>query len=139
MSQLGTAARCYRYLTIGCASFPLLSSLAIAGGAELSTPFCPIRHWLGAICPSCGLTRSFRSLARGQIGLAIDYHLFGPIIFVGLAIAIAHCLRELHSGYRVHTYYLQWLTQPSAVLMAIGSFCGYYLLRLSQIIPTTHL
>jgi hypothetical protein len=131
--------RAYRYLAIGLCSFPLITSLAISWGAELHTPSCPIRHWLGVICPSCGLTRSFVALASGRIDLALDYHLFGPIIFVGLAIAIGHCLYELKYGQPIRSFYSAWLTRPPVVLSLLGSFCGYYLLRLLQIIPTTQL
>jgi hypothetical protein len=139
MALLSRMVRSYRYLAIGVCSFPLMISLAISWGAEVHTPLCPIRLWLGVICPSCGLTRSFVAMARGRIDLAVDYHLFGPIIFVGLAIAIGHCLYELKCGHQIHTFYRAWVTRPPVALSLICSFCGYYLLRLIQIIPTTHL
>jgi hypothetical protein len=129
----------YRYLTIGLCSFPLITSLAISRGAEFHTPPCPIRQCWGVICPSCGLTRSFVALASGRIDRSLEYHLFGPIIFVGLAIALGHYLYELKCGHPIRSFARAWLNRPPVALSLLCSFCGYYLLRLLQIIPITQL
>lgn len=45
-------------------------------------------HWLaGKPCPFCGLTRSLSFLARGQWGVAVDFHPLGPLVFAALWVA----------------------------------------------------
>lgn len=139
MRTLSKSDRWYRYLTIGIYSFPLVTSFAITKGTKIVTPSCPIRHWLGIICPSCGLTRSFRSLADGDFSRSIDYHLFGPIVFIGLGIVSIHCLRELKQRSHLPICFSRYLTRLPVQIGVLISFYSYYLLRLSNIIPTTHL
>jgi Protein of unknown function (DUF2752) len=139
MKQLSRRGRFYRYGAIGVCSFPLVTSFRIAGGSPLGTFSCPIRYWCGAICPSCGLTRSFVALARGNLGQSIDYHAFGPLLFAGLTIALVHCLWELRCDRHLNFFYVRWLTKFPIQISIIVSFLGYYLLRLGQIIPTVHL
>ena len=43
----------------------------------LPLPRCLIQAFLGFPSPSCGLTRSIRALALGNIGLSLWYHLYG--------------------------------------------------------------
>ena len=39
-------------------------------------------------CPGCGLTRSFVATAHLRLGEAFALHLFGPVLFLGLAVAV---------------------------------------------------
>jgi len=43
---------------------------------------CVSRRILGISCPGCGLTRSFVALAHGNIRMAIEANVMGPILFV---------------------------------------------------------
>ncbi|MCY7368057.1 MAG: DUF2752 domain-containing protein [Chamaesiphon sp.] len=101
--------------------------------------FCPIRHWTGVICPSCGMTRSFMAIARGDWHSAIDYHLFGPLLFVGFGLTIVHIIWELSIDRNLQVFYVQWLKRRDFQLALLISFLGYYLLRLTQIIPSHHI
>lgn len=139
MKRLSRSEQFYRHLTIGICGFSLATSLAISPGNRLDTPSCLIRHWLGVISPSCGLTRSLISFAHGDLGRAIEYHLFGPLILIGFAIAMIQCLWELHCEDRLSHDYRRWLNYPPAQIILVASFFGYYLLRLSHILPTAHL
>ena len=47
---------------------------------------CFIKHFTGLDCPSCGLTRSFASLAHGEFKQSIDYHPFGVLLYPGILI-----------------------------------------------------
>jgi Protein of unknown function (DUF2752) len=136
---LSRAERWHHYGVIGVCSFPLATSFRIAGGIPIGSISCPIRHWLGVICPSCGLTRSFVALARGDLGQSIDYHAFGPLLFAGLTVTLVHCLWELWRERHLNVFYGRWPTNRLLQASIIASFMGYYLLRLAQVIPTVHL
>ncbi len=45
---------------------------------------CPLRHATGVPCPTCFLTRSVSASLTGNLGEALEYHLFGPPIAVFL-------------------------------------------------------
>jgi len=46
---------------------------------------CTMRRTTGVACPGCGMTRSFVSLAHGQLAAAWSYHPAGPLLFVLVA------------------------------------------------------
>jgi hypothetical protein len=130
-------AQFWRYFGLGICVTPLIGSWFYAGGYRIGFVFCPLRHWLGIICPSCGMTRSFVAIVRGDWRQAIDYHLFGPLLFICLGLTVAHWIWELRSGHHHQTFYLSWMiNQRIQSAMAIG-FLGYYLLRLNSIIPAS--
>ncbi|AFY91942.1 Protein of unknown function (DUF2752) [Chamaesiphon minutus PCC 6605] len=124
---------------LGICAAPLISSCFYAAGYRISSIFCPLRHWFGLICPSCGMTRSFVALVRGDWRQAIDYHLFGPLLFICLGVILAHGIWELKSGCHQQAFYLKWLTNPHLQTAIALAFSGYYLLRLNSIILTTAL
>jgi Protein of unknown function (DUF2752) len=137
--RLSRSAKLRRYYGLGICAMPLIASCFYAAGYRIHAIFCPLRHWLGFICPSCGMTRSFVAIVRGDWRQAIDYHLFGPLLFGCLGLMLVHWIWELKSGYHHHTFYLKWLTN-SHLQMAISiAFSIYYLLRLNSIIVTTAL
>jgi len=59
---------------------------------------CASRSWFGMECPGCGLTRSFVSLAAGDLVSSIRYHRLGWLLFLSVAFQIPYrifSLREL--------------------------------------------
>ncbi|MDE3033986.1 MAG: DUF2752 domain-containing protein [Acidobacteriota bacterium] len=38
---------------------------------------CLFHRWTGLPCPTCGMTRSWSALLRGQMSLSIHYHALG--------------------------------------------------------------
>ena len=43
---------------------------------------CVVHRATGVPCPGCGLTRSFVATAHGDLGGALGFHAFGPLLFV---------------------------------------------------------
>jgi Protein of unknown function (DUF2752) len=139
VNKLSPSAQFGRYVGIGICTTPLISSFFYAAGYRIGAIFCPLRHWLGMICPSCGMTRSFVALVRGDFQQAIDYHLFGPLLFSCLGLLLVHWLWELKLGHHYQTFYLNWLTNARIQTTFAIAFIAYYLLRLNSIIVTTAL
>ena len=137
--QLSRKSRILRYGIIGCCTVPIVESWFYTNGHRLNFIFCPVRHWAGVICPSCGMTRSFMAIARGDWHSAIDYHLFGPLLFTGFGLAIVQAILELSINHRLQVFYIRWLKRRNFQLAILVSFLGYYLLRLTQVIPSHHI
>jgi hypothetical protein len=57
---------------------------------------CLFRRTVGLPCPSCGLTRAFLSLARGELGTAFAFHPFAPLL------ALEAAFLWLLWGWRAH-------------------------------------
>jgi hypothetical protein len=136
--RLSRKSRILRCGIIGFCAIPLIGSWLYANGYHISFIFCPVRHWTGVICPSCGMTRSFMAIARGDWHSAIDYHLFGPLLFIGFGLAVVQAIWELSVDRRLQVFYIQWLKRRDFQLVTFIMFIGYYLLRLTQIIPSHH-
>lgn len=85
------------------------------------------------------MTRSFMAIARGDFGSAIDYHLFGPLLFASFGLVIVHAVWELLIGHNLQIFYVNWLKRRDFQLVILISFIGYYLLRLTQAIPSHHI
>lgn len=59
-------------------------------------PFhCFLNHTFGIRCAFCGMTRSFTSLAHGQLNQAINFHPLGPVLFALTAFQIPYRLWAL--------------------------------------------
>ncbi|WP_186479371.1 DUF2752 domain-containing protein [Synechococcus sp. NOUM97013] len=70
----------------GLASLALLALLWLRSkGWPLPLPGCPWRAWTGIPCPTCFLTRSVMASLHGDLGEALELHVFGPPSVVGLA------------------------------------------------------
>jgi hypothetical protein len=52
-----------------------------APGDESVRTLCALRLLTGIPCPSCGLTRSFCSIGRGEPVAAVEFHALGPVVF----------------------------------------------------------
>ena len=50
---------------------------------------CLFRRITGHPCPGCGLTRSFVAMADLRLGEAFAHHVFGPLVFLGLLVAVS--------------------------------------------------
>ncbi len=85
------------------------------------------------------MTRSFVSIVRGDWKQAIDYHLFGPLLFIYLGTLVIHWSWELSSGNYQQTFHLNWLHSRHIQITIVVVFIGYYLLRLNSIVPNSHL
>jgi hypothetical protein len=77
----------------------LLSALlAVRGSTRVMVPrwnftvpeLCMSRRLLGIACPGCGLTRSFISLAHGDVAAAWSYNPAGLVLFAMLAFQVPY-------------------------------------------------
>lgn len=55
-------------------------------GALPGPDLCLFHRLSGVACPSCGLTRAFAALARGEIRQALRYHPLAPILLAEVAL-----------------------------------------------------
>jgi hypothetical protein len=74
------------------------------------------------------------AIARGDLEQALSYHLFGPVLFFLLLAATLHVLCELVSSRRIETVYSRALLSPKVQFLLIGSFLGYYGIRLQGLL-----
>ena len=133
---LSPRARLARWGFLGFASAPIWG--AYAYNREYHLPFgrCLLRDLTGIPCPTCGMTRSFMAVARGDLGQAIDYHLFGPALFLLLLVAVLHLSCELASNRPIATFYSRALLNSRLQLLLIASFLGYYGIRLEGLLQS---
>ena len=76
----------WRQRRLGLASLAVLLVLTLrARGVPLLLPGCPWRALTGVPCPTCFLTRSALATLKGDLGEALELHLFGPPLVTGLA------------------------------------------------------
>lgn len=104
------------WLAISAGVILLACVLRVEGGERVILPLinrplpetCWSRTWLQLPCPGCGLTRSFISLAHGDIGAAWNYNPAGPYLFFLILLQapyrawqlwrIARGMGEMHLG-----------------------------------------
>jgi hypothetical protein len=60
----------------------------------LPLPVCVLKEVTGVSCLTCGLTRSLQAASHGHIAAALRFHLLGPFLIAGLAVALMTCAVE---------------------------------------------
>ena len=100
----------------------------------LPLPRCLIQALLGFSSPSCGLTRSIRALAHGNIGLSLWYHLFGiPIaaltFLAGVTGALALCTQPFAETLKARFW--MPLVKRKTMVGSLALFFAYYATRLA--------
>ena len=71
-----------RKLTITLLALAALSFLFQARTLEAMPRACLWLLFTGLPCPFCGLCRSLCAFAHGYLSLSVDYHPFGPLIYI---------------------------------------------------------
>lgn len=113
------------------ASSPLIGAYLYNQGYRLPFLTCPLRHFTGIPCPTCGMTRSFMAIARRDWQQAIEHHLFGPLLFIAFLIAVLHFSLELwHDRPIKRAFYLDWLRCKWVRTSLAIAYGVYYILRL---------
>jgi hypothetical protein len=125
-----SAFRLQRWGYLSLVALPLAVSLLNRWGVQLSLWGCPLLKWIGVPCMAWGMTRSFKATARGDLSQAFDFHLFGPLLFLGFVIAGLHWSIELYQGKSLQTFYQPWLKQQKFWLFGFLIITGYHLTRL---------
>lgn len=92
-------------------------------GVHLPGIICPFRSITGVPCPTCHLTRSAMASLRGDLGLALHHHLFGPPLVAWLGWAAWRSLRQRRLA----------LPLPSsrAMIVALVLLLAYWVLRVA--------
>ncbi|AFY61716.1 DUF2752 domain-containing protein [Synechococcus sp. PCC 6312] len=104
-----------RWGFLGLATFPIAGAVILNFGLQPGFTICPMLNWTGIPCPSCGLSRSFMALVRGDLHQALSFHLFGPlffITFIGIAVCmgleLSHNRKLIKTPFRRFTYFATW-------------------------------
>ena len=131
-----------RWIGLGISLAPIIGAFLYNLGLRLTPAKCLFQQMFGFPAPTCGMTRAFMALARGDWQQAIQYHLFAPVLFclcviiavlMPAELAIGHRLSALDAGMR----------QLGGLAIALVLFFSYYGLRLyarySTGIPPFHL
>ncbi|MBW4487781.1 MAG: DUF2752 domain-containing protein [Trichocoleus desertorum ATA4-8-CV12] len=127
---LSRQGRLIRWGVLGLCAAPIAGAYWYSQGYRLPFLGCPIRHLTGIPCPTCGMTRSFMAIAQGDWNQALVHHLFGPVLFVSLAIAAVHLLAELVVGRRITTGYSALISQRQVHYLGLAMFLSYHIWRL---------
>lgn len=110
--------------------FPLIGTYFYNQGYKVPFLVCPLRHWTGIPCPTCGMTRSFIAIARGDLTEAVTQHLFGPILFAGFLLAAVHIVLELLTRHRITLFYCRLLKLRKLQVLGLLLVLSYHALRL---------
>lgn len=109
---------------------PLMGAFVYNQGLRVPGVRCFFQATFGVPSPGCGMTRSFMAIARGDLAQAFAYHLFGPLLFVGFAIAVGHATTELLLGRSLTAPYLKLGQKPWFWVGLAVAVLAYYALRL---------
>lgn len=126
---LTQAQRQQRWGSLSLVTMPMLGAYIYNLGYQL--PYtCPVRYLTGIPCPTCGMTRSFMAIARGNWNQAITHHLFGPALFLLFLVVTVHIGLELAIGRQIQTFCGQLIRDRKVQIVSVASYLAYYLLRL---------
>lgn len=136
---LSGKARLVRWGILSLCCSPIIGSYFYNQAYRLSFFVCPLRHWTGIPCPTCGMTRSFMAIVRGDGYQALTEHLFGPVLFTVFLIAILHTATELLTGQQVFAFYDKFLRLRKLQLFCLLIYLIYYGIRLYYLSTTGEL
>lgn len=125
-----------RWGILGFSYTPLLGTYFYNQDYKIGFLVCPIRHLTGIPCPTCGMTRSFMAIGRGDLNQAVAEHLFGPILFASFVIAIVHVTLELLTRHQITALYCQLLRLKKLQVLGLLTVLIYHSLRLYHISQT---
>ncbi|TYQ18026.1 UNVERIFIED_CONTAM: uncharacterized protein DUF2752 [Acetivibrio alkalicellulosi] len=100
----------------------LIGSISIVAGFITDRSVCLFLNFTGIPCPSCGMTRAFISLFRGDLAGAFNYH---PLFIMPAAIVIIN-----HKKIRSNKVLYNRL-----ILLFIVILLAVYVIRLIMLFP----
>ena len=83
-----------------------LLTLFLVPPTDLPFTACTFRSITGHSCLTCGLTRSLHAISHGELAASLRYHMFGPVVFVGMLLGLITFATEAITG-------RQFAVQPS--------------------------
>lgn len=134
-SSLTASARHLRWGILGLTGAPVIGANLYNQGYSIPW-ICPILHFTGVPCPTCGMTRSFMAMARGDWEQAVAYHGFGVILFTSFLIASLHVALELYTHQKIFTPYTRLVVDRRfqvCALLSLFAYHGYRLLLLAKV------
>lgn len=81
-------------------------------------------------CLTCGLTRSFGHMARGELAGALEYHLLGPALFLLVAVFSMYALVAVCTG-RCVRFRLAPPARKAAFWSILAVFIAAWVLKIS--------
>jgi hypothetical protein len=120
--KIGRVIQKYGILVCGPLLFILLYLWPVNDNPRSS--ICMMRRTTGIPCPTCGMTRSLASLAKGQFSQSLDYHPFG-ILVAGLLCAGWLYVSWYHVRGKVLPRISPWILLAGLLGMT-GLFTGYW-------------
>lgn len=115
----------------------LACTLSVRGGEQVLLPLrgialpelCTSKRFWGLACPGCGLTRSFISLAHGDLRQAWSYNPAGIWLFAIMLFQVPYRLLQLQRIYTARPELsLGWITSLSLIVLVLG-LLGQWVLR----------
>ncbi|MEM9447852.1 MAG: DUF2752 domain-containing protein [Cyanobacteria bacterium P01_E01_bin.6] len=125
-----TRDRIIRWVTLGACVMPLGGAYLYNWGFRLSEGPCLFQQVFGFPSPSCGMTRSFMAIARGDLATALSFHAFGPLMFAAFLATAVHASIELIAQRAYVPWYKKIFNRPIIPLSVGFFFVAYYSLRL---------
>jgi hypothetical protein len=107
-----------------------LACLSPSVGEGTST--CLLRRVTGLPCATCGMTRSFCAIGRGDLGAAFEQHPLGPVLYVFFALVMLRSAAVALAGRRVVRWSGRAFVWMGAVLAA--AILVLWVVHLCQII-----
>ncbi len=124
------ARRNWIYALIG-ALVLALSLLPVPAGLQ-GRSICTFRNLFDLPCPGCGVTRSLRATAHGDLTSAFNLNPFGPLFFgAAVLLLLSPLWQRLHPDWDLKLISSRW-TRVGAVALLI-SMLLYGLLRILHI------
>ncbi|MFO7033268.1 hypothetical protein B9T07_26495 [Limnospira fusiformis CCALA 023] len=139
--KLSTQALQRRYFSLSCVSSPLVGAYLLGHTSASFGWKCLILSATGIPCPTCGMTRAFVEIARGNLRESLSYHGLGICVFVGFLLMTIHLCIEILTRRYLSSSLHDWLFNHKMGL--VGWFLivllGYHGIRLAVFFTTGEL
>jgi hypothetical protein len=121
----------YRLLVMAMAGILCLGFwlVSLVPPPALPLPECVFHALTGHSCLTCGMTRSLHAIAHGDWRASIHYHMFGPVLFVGIILGFLGFGAEAICGKKIIPQIRRRPWQKVLLLMA-AAWVLYWLARL---------
>ena len=100
---------------------------------------CPVKALIGFPCPSCGMSRGFICLARGDLNGALRANLFSPLVFTAFLTASIHLLLEIILRKKVDCFYVHLFKKRKLQVFLVIAILLYHTVRLFPLYCTGEL
>jgi len=107
---------------------PFIIAAFDSGNIEAKQSLCPLKMLTGLPCPSCGITKSWMFLYRGNIYKSLYFHLFGiPMFALAILLAIKLILEIIYQ----RSFFKNFLSNNILIWSLAISMIIYHIVRLT--------